>query len=131
VRADWAIPPCGAVRGSRSPTASSACSIRPTESRSRSTMGRTEWNTRRPTELNAGVRDVLPRWRTGRTGSAAREEIAAAGHEIAVHGYRHALVLRRTVGSSTTSIERTRRSRTRRYHARLYRPPCGSSAPAP
>ena len=41
--------------------------------------------------------DVLPRRRAG--GAAARRwrrEIAAAGHEIGIHGYRHVLLLRRS-----------------------------------
>jgi peptidoglycan/xylan/chitin deacetylase (PgdA/CDA1 family) len=37
---------------------------------------------------------------------AVAAEIAAAGHEIALHGFRHTLLLRRTVGALAEDLER-------------------------
>jgi peptidoglycan-N-acetylglucosamine deacetylase len=54
-------------------------------------------------------------------------EIAAAGHEIAVHGYRHTLVLRRTVGELSDDLDRAHDTIADATGTTpvLYRPPYG------
>jgi peptidoglycan/xylan/chitin deacetylase (PgdA/CDA1 family) len=54
-------------------------------------------------------------------------EIAAAGHEIAVHGYRHTLVLRRTVGGLSDDLDRAHDAIANATGTApvLYRPPYG------
>jgi peptidoglycan-N-acetylglucosamine deacetylase len=60
-------------------------------------------------------------------------EIAAAGHEIAIHGYRHILLLRRTPRALRGDFERSAEviAAASGAEPRLYRPPYGVfSAPA-
>ena len=60
-------------------------------------------------------------------------EIAAAGHEIAIHGYRHVLLLRRSPQALRADFERAAEliAGATGVEARLYRPPYGVfSAPA-
>jgi peptidoglycan/xylan/chitin deacetylase (PgdA/CDA1 family) len=54
-------------------------------------------------------------------------EIAAAGHEIALHGYRHTLLLRRRIASLATDLERASEviAEATGREPRLYRPPYG------
>jgi peptidoglycan/xylan/chitin deacetylase (PgdA/CDA1 family) len=54
-------------------------------------------------------------------------EIAAAGHEIALHGYRHRLLLRRRVASLATDLDRAFAviADATGREPRLYRPPYG------
>ena len=54
-------------------------------------------------------------------------EIAAAGHEIGLHGYRHRLLLRRTVGGLGRDLDRGLDAivGTTRQTPRCYRPPYG------
>jgi peptidoglycan/xylan/chitin deacetylase (PgdA/CDA1 family) len=64
---------------------------------------------------------------------ALAAEIAAAGHEIAIHGYRHVLLLRRSPRALRTDFERAAGviSAATGVEPRLYRPPYGVfSAPA-
>src|SRR5947209_809294 len=60
-------------------------------------------------------------------------EIAAAGHEIAIHGYRHTLLLRRSPRALRADFERAAEviAAATGVEPRLYRPPYGVfSAPA-
>jgi peptidoglycan/xylan/chitin deacetylase (PgdA/CDA1 family) len=54
-------------------------------------------------------------------------EVAAAGHEIALHGYRHALLLRRRVAELAADLDRAAAAIADATGAapRLYRPPYG------
>jgi peptidoglycan-N-acetylglucosamine deacetylase len=58
---------------------------------------------------------------------AVAAEIAAAGHEIGIHGYRHVLLLRRTPGGLREDYRRAEQTigEATGQESRLYRPPYG------
>jgi peptidoglycan/xylan/chitin deacetylase (PgdA/CDA1 family) len=58
---------------------------------------------------------------------ALAREIVAAGHEVAVHGYRHTLLLRRTVGAVAEDLDRAVAAiaEATGVAPTLYRPPYG------
>ena len=71
--------------------------------------------------------DLLPRRRAGRAPPALAAEIAAAGHEVGIHGYRHTLLLRRTPRSfaTTSTAPRTSIGEATGQASLSYRPPYG------